>query len=145
MGLGKHQGRSAPELREHDLGIVLSRGQTIKHEFRLVNSTDRPVRVLDAQALMPCCSEVTAVPSSIPAHGEASLAVRFKPGFQSGRKSVGFLVRTDRAEEPASVYTLRADLVSEVQVATIAGKGLSLLMGESGKQGLRVAAALSEI
>src|SRR5690606_18249787 len=103
---------SGIELREHDLGVVLSRGQTIEHEFRLTNPADRPERILGAQALKPCCSEVAAVPTSIPAGGEARLAVRFKPGFQSGRKVVDFLVMTDRAEEPVRAFRLRSELVA---------------------------------
>src|SRR5690606_24171493 len=92
----------------HDLGIVLSRGQTIEYDFPPPNPTARAVRVLGAQALKPCCSEGVAVSGSIPARGEGRLSVRFKPGVQSGRKAVGFVVRTDRAEAPVSLSTLRA-------------------------------------
>ncbi len=126
--------------REHDLGIVLTRGQTIEHVFRLLNPTDRPVKVLDAHALTPCCSEIAKVSRSIPAHGEGRLTVKFLPGYQSGGKSVGFAVKTDRADEPVIVYSLRAQLIAEVQVATVEGGDLSLLMGDPGKQTLRVVA-----
>ena len=123
-----------------DLGIVLTRGQTIRHEFVLRNPTAKPVRVLGAQALMPCCSRIVTVPATIPARGEARLAVDFQPEFQSGRKQVGFRVGTDREDEPVLGFVLRAALVPEVQVRTVEGGGLSLLMGKSGKQVLRVVA-----
>lgn len=121
-----------------DLGIVLTRGQTIVYEFQLKNPTNREVRVLGAQAAMPCCSEIAECPKSIPANGQATLVVRFRPGFRSGRKTVGFSVRSDRSGASLSTYALRADLIPEMEVVTLQGEGLSLKMGESGCQKLRI-------
>lgn len=137
---GHDKGEGAGEVPryEHDLGIVLSHGQTIEHEFRLRNPTARPARILRAQASMPCCSEIVSIPDSIPAHGEARLSVCFKPGYKTGRRLLGFHIRTDRPDMPVLVCALRVELVGEVLVATIDGQGLSRLMGESGRQILRI-------
>ena len=126
------------DTREIDLGTVLAYGQTLKHEFRLTNTTKRPIRLAGAVALTPCCSSVGSVATSIPPGGEAILPVFFSPGFQSGRKGVRFLVRTDDGEEPTRFFSLVADLAAEVEVAVTDGKGLSLPMGKPGMQAFRV-------
>lgn len=135
------EGAAANPSAAHDLGIILSRGQTISHAFRLRNPSGRPAKVLGAEALSPCCSEIVGVPADLPAGGEAPLVVRFKPGFQSGPRSVSFRVWTDRAESPVDTFTftLRANLVAEAEASTIEGRDLLLLSGRTGSQTLRVA------
>jgi len=56
-----------------DFGSVLSRGQTLNHEFVLRNPTDRTIKLLKAEALTPCCSAVGPLPPSIPPGGEVKV------------------------------------------------------------------------
>lgn len=121
-----------------DLGVVLARGQSIRHEFVLRNPTARPIRLLGARPLTPCCSDLDSIPEVVPGGGSGRIAVRFRPGFQSGRKRVQFAIRTDEAGGTTRIFTLGAVLVAEVEVSGAEGPGLSLPMGQLGWQTLRV-------
>lgn len=99
-----------------DLGPTLARGQEIRHAFRIENPTDRPWKVVGAEALTPCCSAIGALPESIPPGGSAEVPVLFKPGHQNGRKRVEFVVRTDDPDRPLHRFALVASLISELEV-----------------------------
>jgi hypothetical protein len=124
----------------HDFGPVLSRGQTLRHEYTLRNPGDTPLRILGAEALTPCCSAVEKdkLPEAVPPGGEAKVPVVFRPGHQSGRKQVQFAVKIGDERNPVRLFTLRASLLSEIEIELLPGSATSLLLGQSGKQSLRV-------
>jgi hypothetical protein len=121
-----------------DLGIVLGRGQTIEHIFRLDNPSDRAVKILGAEARTPCCSAVGSVPPVIPARGSAELNVRFTPGGQTGPRQVEFLVATDDPAAPVLTCVLRVRLYPEVEFRALPGSDTFLRLGQPGRQRLRV-------
>jgi hypothetical protein len=122
----------------HDLGTVLAHGQTLRHEFKVHNSSNVPLRILAAEALTPCCSSLESVQEFVPPGGDIQVPVMFRPGLQSGRKQVQFSLRTDAVERAVLVYRLVATLVAEVEVELLEGSDTRLLLGESGKQVFRV-------
>lgn len=128
----------AESSRFHNFGSVLARGQTLHHEFTLTNPTDHPLHILGAEALTPCCSALGPVPEVVAAHGQAKLPVVFRPGYQSGRKWVQFLVRTDDPAEPIRNFALAASLISEIEPRVLAGSATTLPLGQSGRQTIRV-------
>jgi hypothetical protein len=122
----------------HDLGVVLARGQTITHEFTLRNHSDKPLRLLGAQALFPCCSSVGELPDAVPPLSAIKVPVTFRPGFQDGRKQISFTVTTAPSATATVQYALVAELLSEFQVTTLEGSNVELLVGRDGVQRLRV-------
>ncbi len=93
----------------HDLGSILGEGQTIRREFSLPNRASNPLRLLSAEALMPCCSEVEPLPGAAIGPGEAAkVGVTFRPGRNSGAKFVRFTVRTDDPDRPTIELVLSA-------------------------------------
>jgi Protein of unknown function (DUF1573) len=134
---------SAPQstaLAEHkfDFGPILARGQTLQHQFVLRNTTRRPVRLLKAMALTPCCSSITSLPESIPPFGETKVAVEFKAGHETGQKRVRFVIETDSRLQPVRLFDLSAQLFSEYQISEIGGGGGILSVGHPGKQVFRI-------
>lgn len=122
----------------HDFGPILAHGQTLRHEFTLANPTDRPLKIVSAQAQTPCCSAVGPHPEMIPPGGTATLPVLLKPGSQSGRKRFRFIVQTDSTEQPGWVLSLIADLTAELEMSPIEGFDASLPLGQPGHQRFRI-------
>lgn len=100
----------------YDLGNLVARGQEITHEFTIENPTDREVHVLGSDALTPCCSSILELPATIAARSQGKMKVSFRPGFQSGRKGVRFVVATDGGSSVPSRFSLLANLFAEVDV-----------------------------
>ena len=121
-----------------DFGPILAHGQTLRHEFGLANPSEKPTRLLKAMSFTPCCSAVEPLPKSILPHGEAKVAVLFKPGHQSGLKAVRFTVQTDSGEQPVRTLILRARLFSEWEIAPVGDPTTSLPAGKAGKQVWRI-------
>jgi hypothetical protein len=119
---------------EHDLGLVLAHDQPIRHVFPLSNPTNRPIRLLRAEVLVPCCSAVEQLPESIPPGGHVEFPVIFHPGDQSGRRRVAFTVETDNPSQPILTCTLAATPVAEVEVRPLDGSDSFLPLGRSGTQ-----------
>jgi hypothetical protein len=129
---------SADSSSARDFGTILARGQTLRHEFPLRNPSDQSLRILGAEALTPCCSFVEKLPEIVPPRGVIGVPVVFRPGFQGGRKQVRFAVHTESAAQPTRLFTLLVSLVPEVEVEVLEGSDTRLLLGEVGKQSLRV-------
>ena len=120
-----------------DFGPVLARGQTLRHEFTLSNPSNRPIRVLGAEAMTPCCSAVESIPDAIPPQSSAKLSVTLKPGFRSGRKRARFAYRTDEAPGIVRELTLVANLFPEVDDALAEGSTATLPIRQVGRQAIR--------
>lgn len=150
------QARPGASERNFDFGTILASGQSLEHRFTLVNTGSRPLRLLTAEALTPCCSSIDPVPESIPAGGSAKVAVKLRPGYQSGPKRVQFVVLTDRDDDPAISLWLSATLTSALDVefddtaaaATLAVGKAGTLKGRvigrrTGKDGFSAPSSLS--
>jgi hypothetical protein len=100
-----------------DIGVTLTDDKPLVHEFRLRNPTKNPIRILNARALKTCCSSVGPIPHEIPSGGEATVPVVWKPGHQSGRKRVQFVINTDRADSRTIDLSLTANLLPAWEVS----------------------------
>lgn len=127
----RSQAPFAPTVVTHDLGPVLASGQELWHAFRIENSSARPWRITGAQALTPCCSAVGSLPETLPCGRAIEVPVVFRPGHQSGRKRVEFLVRTDDPEAPVHRFALIASLISEIEVSPQGANPTSLPLNTS--------------
>src|SRR5690242_8791250 len=64
----------------HDFGVTLSRGQSLHYQFELKNPTRRPIRILNCEALSPCCSSIDPPSRPVISPGEAiQLGVTLHP------------------------------------------------------------------
>ncbi len=122
-----------------DFGDVLSKNDPLTHSFQVRNPTDRPVKVLDAVALVPCCSKFVTVPDSVASGGCVSFAMELRPGPQSGPKVARFTVRTDDRPGSELVFTLKANFIPEVAVEPVEGPRPTQPVGKAGRFTLRVA------
>jgi hypothetical protein len=137
-GVSGPNAEAASVVEEHDFGPVIAHGQSLRHEFVLKNPSARPVRLLKATALTPCCSSVGSLPELVPPHGEATVPVLFKPGTHAGRKTVRFLLETDSPARPAYTFTLLATVFPEFEVTHLDQTNFSQPVGRPGRQRLRV-------
>ena len=122
----------------HDFGIILATGQTLSHQFCLSNSLNRPLQILDARALTPCCSTIDPLPKAISAGASIRIPVSLRVGRATGRKSVRFSLRTDDPIHPIRVFALVASLRGEVEIEELDTTGLTLQIGEPGHRVLEV-------
>jgi type II secretory pathway pseudopilin PulG len=132
------RGSDGDSVAEFDFGPVLARGQTLYHNFPLVNPTPNPIRLLKAEALAPCCSAVGPLPGSISPTGQVSLPTMLKLGRQSGRKRVVFAVETDSPRRPVWEFAIVADLLSEVEIQAVDEPISDLPVDQPGRTKLRV-------
>ncbi len=123
---------------EFDLGPILSKGQTIHHEFTLSNPSTRPVHIRSAEALTPCCSSVGPLPKLIPPGGMVQVPVFFRPGRDASRKKLVFRIHTDEFSHPVRHLALLATVIPEVEVRLDEGSDVTLPIGRSGHQRLVV-------
>ena len=124
----------ATDATEHDFGQIVAEGQALRHEFAFSNPGDRPIHLLGATALTPCCSAIGPLPESIPPGGTAKLPMVFEPGVQGGRKRVEFVVRTDDPGRPDRVFAAVASLIASIDIEVLKDSDRSLLIGQGGDQ-----------
>jgi len=125
-----------PGGQSHDLGPILTHGQTLHHEFAIDNPTGEAIRILRVSALTPCCSAVEDHPRTIAPHGKVEIPVVFRPGLQTGKKSVAFAVETDGAlGRGVATLRLTASLFSEWEVIPSAANPKSFPLGKGGTLG----------
>lgn len=139
LGDGAVEARPADqEALEFDLGSVLARDQTIRHEFALTNHSERPIRLGKVTVKVPCCSSVGRMPDSIPARGEAVVPVLLKAGHISERKRIGFEIDTDSASQPGRTLWLTARFVPAWEVEPVGEVGPAPRLGQAGLRRFRV-------
>lgn len=125
-----------------DLGITIADDRPIRHEFRLRNPTDTPIRLVNAVALKTCCSSIGPIPRTVPARGEVAVPVIWKVGHQSGRTRVQFVVATDRDECRTIDLSLTANLLPAWEVSPLDGVTSPPSKGASSPQMFRVVTRL---
>jgi hypothetical protein len=115
----------------HDFGTRLATGQTLSHVFTLSNPSRAPIQLISAEPLTPCCSTIGRFAGAIPSGGTVELPVTLTLGQSSERKTVSFLVRTDRPE--SSTVTLSVGVNAVAAHEAIRGESalLRLLAGKS--------------
>lgn len=123
---------------EHDFGLVLARGEVLKHDFALRNPTDRPIRLLEAQAFTPCCSSIGPLPPLIGPGEAVHVPAVFRTGRESVRKRVEFAVWTDAPEAPVWTLGLTTAMTAEVELHYAKGSDTALPLGQSGLQRLLI-------
>jgi hypothetical protein len=116
---------------------VLALGQTLRHEFTVENTSDRPLRFLAARALTPCCSAIGPLPDSIPPGGAAALPVSLKVGNRAERKQVRFEVGVATDVECLQSYDLAAEILPEVEFHAVEGPP-ELSIHQGGRQVFRI-------
>ena len=121
-----------------DFGRVPARGQELRHVFTLTNATDRPVRLLSSISYTPCCSAVEKLPQNIPTAGSGDVNVLFKPGHQTGPRSVAFEIRTDSVEQPVWRLVLRAQPFSECEITPVGDRFESIPLGRPSTENWRI-------
>jgi len=104
--------------QEFDFGSILSRGQTLHHEFKIVNTNKIKLNLIRGTALTPCCSSIGPLPGSVSPNETVKIPVELKTGSQPGRRAVQFLVETDSSILPACTLILRANILPEVEVTS---------------------------
>ncbi len=133
---------AAPDTSDysHDFGPVLARGQTLRHEFTLRNLNGKPLRILDAEALTPCCSEIErkTLPQAVPPGGEAKIAALFRTGNRTGAQRLIFVVTTDDPRRSTVEFELIATLVPEIEIGALDGSNTEILTGRGGTQTLEI-------
>lgn len=108
--------RAGAEQPEHDFGPVLAGKKVLRHEFTLSNPTDRPVRLLSAEARTPCCSTIGPLPESISPGGQVKVPVALRTGYETGIRRVEFVIVTDAPSRPVWSLAVRASFFSEFEV-----------------------------
>ena len=70
-GLNRAEIRSLrePELISHGFGTLICDGRAVEHTFRISNPLSEPLRVVRALAMVPCCSALGPIGSTVPAQG----------------------------------------------------------------------------
>ncbi len=122
-----------------DLGTILTRGQTLRHEFAFPNRSAVPIRILKLDALTPCCSDVEMpAGAAIEPGGTGKVSVSFRPGWQSGRKRVEFRAVTDSVLVPDLLFALDVVLVPEWEIQSVETSGRQIPVGGAATQTFRV-------
>ncbi len=124
------------EKPEHDFGLVLAGRKVLRHEFVLSNPTNRPVRLLRAEARTPCCSKIGPLPESIAPGGKVKVPITFNTGYETGFRRVEFVIVTDSSRSPVWTLGVRARCFAEFEVEREGDA--SLTSGKTGKQTLHV-------
>ena len=138
--LGDVPGLAGSRSEEHDLGVVLAEGQTLRHEFTLENPTDRPVRLLraaGASSLLLGGGVVAGVgPGAGQGEGSCSSQARI-----SVRTEGGQLHCRDRRQGAASLDAgPQSAFVSGMGSCPGRGCATPLALGQAGKQTFRLTA-----
>ncbi len=131
---------AAIETTEHDFGVVLARGQTLRHMFRVRNPTRHELRLVDVEALSPCCSSLVARRRSVAPGEMVELTAEYRAAPASGERRVLFRVTTDDSAKSEYVFALRARLISAIECVTLPGGETQLGLGRAGRQRFRVTA-----
>lgn len=119
--------------REHDMGVVVARSQTLTHAYTLRNPTGRVVRLISAQAMTPCCSSVVELPTSVGPGELLPVEVRVKLGGESGPKRFEFAVVTADPDVGPIYLGLEATLVAGFE-ASLSNDDVPLSIGQEGRR-----------
>ncbi len=122
-----------PVRQQFDFGPVLINGDPLRHEFVIDNPTGDTIQIVRSTALTPCCSSIENYPEAIPPFGKVVIPVAFKPGQQSGFKSVSFHIELDKPAHADHLLDLIADLHPEWEVIRSEGNPTSLPLGMGGR------------
>ncbi len=125
---------------EYSFGPVLARGQTLRHDFLLRNSTRRAIRILGSTATVPCCSEIGALSRDVvPPGGQCLIPTAMKVlSDRYERKRAGFIIETDGNHPKVSTFVLVADLYPGLEIQNPGDQTLTLPMNRSGRYVLKV-------
>ena len=125
---------------EYGFGPVLTRGQTLRHEFTFSNNSKQPIRLIRAAASTPCCSAIGPLPTNaIPPGGRCQIPAILKVlTNQEEKKRVVFKVDTDSREQPTLMYALTAVFCPEWEVGDVGDRPPALAVNRAGHHVIRV-------
>jgi hypothetical protein len=138
LGNAAAETTSEPDPVEFDFGTVLARDQALRHEFRLANRSDRPLRLLGSKVKVPCCSELGLVPESIGPRGEVTIPAFLKVGHAADRKRIAFEIKTDSPTQEIRTLIATARFVPQWEVEEAAGDRGPLKIGQPSQRAFRV-------
>jgi len=130
--------RIGSDREDFDFGTVLARDQTLKHEFRLVNSGERPLKLIGSKVNVPCCSSVGQLPGPIPPGASAVVAVFLKAGHVADQKRVSFDIATDSPAEPIRTLVVTARFVPEREIQDTPGQATTVRLGQAASRTYRL-------
>jgi len=125
---------------EFNFGPVLARGQVLRHSFTFTNTSHHQIRLTEATAFAPCCSEVGPVSTEpIPPGGQRRIPAVLKFSTEKAEeKRATFVVRTNSNERPTINYALRAAIYPEWETKPLGEPLPRVSRGRSGRQFLRI-------
>jgi hypothetical protein len=122
----------AAESRSHHFGAVISKpGLKLKHAYRLINTSNHDIRIVELVNRQPCCGEV-GIGKRVLRPGEATeveVTLAIRQDF--GDIIHDTIVLTDPAEPEESVLRTMARAYAEIRVEELApANGTSLLSSD---------------
>ena len=129
-------GEIVPQTTEtYQHGMILARDDSeIVHTFLLENPSERPLGIVDAVALTPCCSRIIEAPSSVPPGGSAAVRAAVKVAGQEGLKRADFELYTDATDRPIVRLSISFEAIPDLEIRRADGSDTDLLIGDSGRQ-----------
>ena len=100
---------------QHDFGTVLSDGRPLGVVFQIENPSGRPLRVVEGNALSPCCSVLGDLPSVVAARASGAVPTWLRTKDHTGLLSADFVIRTDDPDRAMIRLALRAHVVRAVE------------------------------
>ena len=125
---------------EYNLGPVLARGQTLRHEFHFTNDSVKRIRIIGAAAQTPCCSEVARLAGETVQPGQKlTIPVKLKiRSNQAERKRVEFVIDTDSKDRPVLKFALLANVCPDWEIQPVGEPTRDLPVGRGATDVLRV-------
>lgn len=122
--------------RRFDFGVVVGgEDRSLKHEYRLVNHSDSPVRILEVVNAKPCCGQVEPVESNTLEPGEGlDIKVTVRAGQTLGPVQHRVLVETDLGEPATLEYWTVVEVIPRVRLDEVTEKLAPLFPGHSAQR-----------
>jgi hypothetical protein len=123
---------------EFDFGTVLSRGQTLRHAFEVVNTTDQAVTLREAVPNAPCCSAITLPTRTVNPRDSTGIPVEFRPGTRTGPNRILFQVHVGDEKRWTLGLAIRANVLQETEVEQVEPSDTTTTIGNSALQRYRI-------
>jgi hypothetical protein len=117
---------------------MLSRRQVLRHNFSLRNDSDEVIRLLEAEALRPCCSSIGPIPDKVPPKSVVDIPVAFHAGMGEGPQFARFIVTTSSKTTPQLQLSVRTNLTPEFEIGYIGRDLKKPEIGEASERLFRI-------
>lgn len=116
----------------HDFGAQLSDGRELRHTFRVRNTSNSQLHIIESKAHTPCCSTIGPLPTAVLAQRVVEIPTTLIPRSQLGRRHVEFTVRTDSEEHPLWRFELVANHLPDVELHPVDPSGRDFVLLKDG-------------